>query len=70
MAKRGKREQQPKPLMATRRQRRKARESVPPIDPDLAAFAASNKVDQIADYANRGRKHRSLSDQELVDIWI
>ena len=37
---------------------------------DLEMFLASQQLDQIADYASRGRVHERLTDQQLAKNWI
>jgi hypothetical protein len=37
---------------------------------DLEIFLAIEQVDQIADYASRGRVHERLTDQQLAKKWI
>jgi hypothetical protein len=37
---------------------------------DVAAWTLSNSVDSTGEYARSGRKHRSLSDENLVKQWI
>ena len=36
---------------------------------DLEMFLAIQRVDQIADYASRGRVHERLTDQQLAKKW-
>ena len=37
---------------------------------DLEMFLAIQRVDQIADYASRGRVHERLTDRQLAKKWI
>ena len=39
-------------------------------DRDVELFMANEQVDQIADYANRGRVYERLTDGELAQKWI
>ena len=39
-------------------------------DRDVELFMANEQVDQIADYANRGRIYERLTDGELAEKWI
>ena len=36
---------------------------------EMKAFLASKAVDRIAEYSQRGRSYRDLSDRELVQSW-
>lgn len=36
---------------------------------NVLAFLQSNRLDNVADYVRRGRKHAALSDNELVAAW-
>ena len=37
---------------------------------DLKLFMANEQIDQIADYASRGRIYERLTDDELTERWI
>ena len=37
---------------------------------DVELYLANEQVDQIADYAQRGRKYERLTDGELAEKWI
>src|SRR5262245_44599230 len=39
-------------------------------DRDVELFLANEQVDQIADYASRGRLYEQLTDGELAEKWI
>jgi hypothetical protein len=39
-------------------------------DRDVELFLANQQVDQIADYASRGRVYERLTDGELAEKWI
>jgi hypothetical protein len=39
-------------------------------DRDVELFLANEQVDQIADYASRGRVYERLTDGELAEKWI
>ena len=39
-------------------------------DRDVELFMANEQVDQIADYASRGRVYERLTDGELAEKWI
>ena len=39
-------------------------------DRDVELFLANEQVDQIADYASRGRLYERLTDGELAEKWI
>ena len=39
-------------------------------DRDVELFLANEQVDQIADYASRGRAYERLTDGELAEKWI
>ena len=39
-------------------------------DRDAELFLANEQVDQIADYASRGRLYKRLTDGELAEKWI
>jgi hypothetical protein len=39
-------------------------------DRDVELFLANEQVDQIADYASRGRIYERLTDAELAEKWI
>src|SRR5262245_10602077 len=39
-------------------------------DRDVELFLANERVDQIADYASRGRLYERLTDGELAEKWI
>jgi hypothetical protein len=37
---------------------------------DVLSFLGDQRIDQVADYANRGRRHRDLSDAWLLETWL
>ena len=54
-----------KPTISQKRSSRRA-----DAERDLEMFLAIQRVDQIADYASRGRVHERLTNQQLVKKWI
>jgi hypothetical protein len=40
------------------------------VERDVEMFLAIQQVDQIADYASRGRVHERLTDQQLGKKWV
>jgi hypothetical protein len=42
----------------------------PGIEENVEAWLASDRADAVAAYADRGRKHKDLSDSELADAWV
>jgi hypothetical protein len=42
----------------------------PSVKDDVEGWMASGGADRLADYANRGRKHQHLADDELTAGWI
>jgi hypothetical protein len=40
------------------------------IEKDVEGWLASDATDKLADYAGRGRKHRHLSDEDLLSGWL
>jgi hypothetical protein len=48
----------------------KRRQGHTEADRDVELFLANEQVDQIADYASRGRVYERLTDGELAEKWI
>jgi len=41
----------------------------PSDDSEMLAFLKSKTADHIADYSNRGRPYRTLSEEDLIESW-
>jgi hypothetical protein len=56
-----------------RKPKRKGHRKSPPrkrVEGDVDTFLASQEADRTADYANRGRAYKHLTDQQLTEKWV
>jgi hypothetical protein len=52
-----------------RKRRKKASHRKSPLQTDMEAFVASSTVERTADYGQRGRFYRAVSDAQLNRLW-